>query len=134
MTEDHEAQGIEPGTSGSSPRKERRFNTLDLLLGFLLGLVVSLVFGLALWVFGALTLGGGGCPEDPTTGTCPESSAAPLVCPTCAPAITTPIIQVVTATPTSTPTQTVTPTPNLVETATAACATFESQFPATPCP
>jgi len=129
--EDRSDKNTEPGPNSSGRRKQRRFDTLDLLLGFLLGLVASLIFGFALWVFGGLTLGGGGCPE---TAACPEASAAPLVCPTCAPVITTPLIQVVTATLTSTPTATVTPTPDLAATATAACATFESQFPATPCP
>ena len=132
--EDRSDKDIEPGSNASGPRKQRRFNTLDLLLGFLLGLLASLVFGLALWMFGGLTLGGGGCPETPMNATCPKASAAPLVCPTCAPVITTPLIHVVTATLTSTPTATVTPTPDLAATATAACATFESQFPATPCP
>lgn len=132
--EDRSAEDTEPGLNASGQRRQRRFKTLDLLLGFLLGLLASLVFGFALWIFGALTLGGGGCPETPTTARCPEASAAPLVCPTCAPVITTPLIQVVTATLTSTPTATATPTPDLAATATAACATFESQFPATPCP
>ena len=110
----------------SAPR--RRFITHDLLLGFLLGLLVSLIIGFALWSFGFLSLPGEGCPEIPTTLSCPATSVAPPICPTCAPAITTPIIQVVTATPTATP------TPDIAATATAACITFESQFPATPCP
>ena len=110
----------------SAPR--RRFITLDLLLGFLLGLLVSLIIGFALWSFGFVRLPGEGCPEIPTPLSCPATSVAPPICPTCAAAITTPIIQVVTATPTATP------TPDIAATATAACITFESQFPATPCP
>jgi hypothetical protein len=129
--DDRSAEDTEPGNNATGKRQQRRFNTLDLLLGFLLGLLASLVFGLALWMFGGLTIGGGGCPE---TATCPETSATPLICPTCAPVITTPLIHVVTATLTLTPTATGTPTPDLAATATAACATFESQFPATPCP
>ena len=110
----------------SAPR--RRFIKLDLLLGFLLGLLVSLIIGFALLSLGFLNLPGEGCPEIPTTATCPATSVAPPICPTCAPAITTPIIEVVTATPTATPTL------DLAATATAACIAFESQFPATPCP
>ena len=116
----------------SAPR--RRFITLDTLLGFLLGLLVSLIIGFALWSVGFVSLPGEGCPEIPTPLSCPATSVAPPICPTCAPAITTPIIQVVTATLTSSPTSTATPTPDIAATATAACITFESQFPATPCP
>ena len=118
----------------TNPPERRRFFNMDTALGFLLGLLFSLIIGLALWMFGALYFAVDGCAESSTTEICPTTSEAPPICPTCAPAITTPIIQVVTATLTATPTATATPTPNLAETATAACATFESQFPATPCP
>ena len=131
--EDSSGSDTEPNIKKqSAPR--RRFINLDVLLGFVLGLIVSLIIGFTLWGFGFLILPGEGCPEISTTGACPATSVAPPICPTCAPVITTPPIHVVTATLTSTPTPTVTPTPNLAETATAACATFESQFPATPCP
>ena len=114
--------------------QRRRFFNLDTLLGFLLGLLVSLIIAFALSMLGFITTGGEGCPEISINDTCPAESDSPQICPTCGPSIGTPVIEVVTATLTSTPTQTATPTPNLAETATAACATFESQFPATPCP
>ncbi len=123
--EDFSGSDTEPNIKKqSAPR--RRFINLDLLLGFLLGLLVSLIIGFAFWRFGFLNLPGEGCPEIPATATCPATSVAP--------AITTPIIKVVTATLTATPTPTATRTPDLGATATAACIAFESQFPATPCP
>ena len=134
MMNDRSVKDTEPGIETTSPPKRRRFLTLDNLVGFLLGLMISLIIGFALWTFGFVELPGEGCPENATPATCPETSVAPPICPTCAPSITTPIIQVVTATLTSSPTSTATPTPDIAATATAACITFESQFPATPCP
>lgn len=133
MTDDRSANDTEPNIKKQSVPRKRIIN-LDRSLGFLLGLIVSLIIGLVLWMFGVLNLAVDGCPENSTTAACPGTSVAPPICPTCAPAITTPIIEVVTATLTSTPTPTATPTPNLAATATSACAKFESQFPATPCP
>jgi len=59
---------------------------------------------------------------------CPTAEAITPVCPTCEPT-DTPETEV-----TSTPTATFTATPNFAATATAACESFNSRFPGTPCP
>lgn len=59
---------------------------------------------------------------------CPTAAVLTPVCPTCVPT-DTPETEII-----STPTATFTATPNFAATATAACESFNSRFPGTPCP
>ncbi len=97
---------------------------LVLLIGIMMGMVIvtAIVFGL--YALGYISPAGSGISMD----YCPPTQAVP---PTCIPVSTPiphsmdtpePIIVIVTA------------TPDVGATATAACATFQEQFPATPCP
>lgn len=131
MTEDATTD-TKPRMQPPTPRKRRTILNLDVLLGFIFGMLFMLLIVLALWIFGFIGVPGQDCPgaED----LCPALSVTPPICPTCEPDLRTPTIIVVTATVSPTATSTPTPTPDLAATATAACAEFKSQFPATPCP
>ena len=101
---------------------------LVLIVGILIGMVLSAILGIGLYAFGWLDFGGGALAPAPTALCAPTAAFLPL-CPTCDSACS------VTATPT--PENTPTPaaaTPDFAATATQACSDWRSRFPATPCP
>jgi len=104
----------------NQPKIDRRILYM-LLIGILAGSLLTILVGYGLVLSGSLSFGGETCP--PANPICPATPAYLPVCPTCG-------VLVVTATPTFTPTTTL----DAAATATAACTTFESQFPGTPCP
>jgi hypothetical protein len=123
------AKYSEPATK---PRTVPRKGTTDrtiyaaLAIGFVIGLSLAGVVLFGLFTFGALPIIEQQYLPAPT---CPPAELLLPVCPTIEPkggAGATPVP----------PTPTMTPSPalDLAATATVACATFTSQFPATPCP
>jgi len=121
---------IEPGKKHTQPgRMQSRFwdrkSLIVLLLGFLMGMAAMVFIGLGLNLAGWVTFGAGPCPAAGPALTCPSTPDLLLVCPICP---TPP------PTATATATETPTATPDFAATATAACATFETQFRPTPCP
>ena len=113
-----------PRGQASGPRK--RFSWEAFSIGVVSGMILVAAVGCGiLYYFGFFT------PVAPTTPApleCPATPDLVVICPQVVPPV------VVTATPGPTLTPTPTPTPHLAATATAACATFQSRFPATPCP
>jgi hypothetical protein len=86
-----------------------------------------LATGTILWGFGILPI----IEVYTDDGACPQAAPFLPVCPTCAAACPTVLPHGGAG---GTATATLTPRPNLAPTTTAACATFSSQFPGTPCP
>lgn len=107
----------------SAPSKNSLF-LLTLLIGVLMGIVIMCMVGYGLYFFGYITL----IDDVSIQPTVQSTEVTPLVCPTCEPATAESMIIVVT--PTLSPTATL----DFGATATAACATFNQQFPGTPCP
>ena len=101
---------------------------LTLLIGILMGMVITVAVGYGLYVFEYFDLiwEPGLKATEVVAG--PTSVIPSPVCPTCPPATPETKLLVVTATPEPTV------TPDAGATATAACADFSSQFPGTPCP
>ncbi len=100
-----------------------RLFIITLVIGVLIGLVLSFLVAYGLLAFGYLSIGQPVCPR--AEGICPPTlQVAPPVCPTCE-------VIFVTVPPS---TETPSPTPDIGATATAACAAFRQQFPGTPCP
>jgi hypothetical protein len=100
---------------------------LVLIVGVLIGMVLSAIAGIGLYAFGWLDFGGGAFAPAPTALCAPTAAFLPL-CPTCDAACSQ------TATPTPTPESTASPVPDFAATATQACSDWRSRFPATPCP
>jgi hypothetical protein len=123
------AKYSEPATK---PRTVQGKGTTDrtiyaaLAIGFVIGVSLAGVILFGLFTFGALPIIEQQYLPAPT---CPPTEFILPVCPT------QPPIGGAGATPVP-PTATMTPSPtlDLAATATVACATFSSQFPATPCP
>jgi hypothetical protein len=117
---------FEPSTKPSLHKKRGRDRRTDrlfflvLLCGIAIGVALAFFIGYLLYFYGALPVIEIHTVPATSLGT-PEF--LPL-CPTCPPP----------STPTPAPTETPTATPDLLATATAACSTFQSQFPGTPCP
>ncbi|NIS81727.1 MAG: hypothetical protein GTO14_16315 [Anaerolineales bacterium] len=119
----YSTKNTEPSsTPGTTP--SNRLFLLTLLIGVLMGMVIMCLVGYGLYFFGYVTL-------------VDETTAQPVVqvtevripvCPTCVP--TPADAKILVVTPTTTPTA----TPNFAATATAACESFNQQFPGTPCP
>lgn len=111
-------------SSKPSPTPSSRLFLLTLLIGILMGMVIMCLVGYGLYFFGYVTF-----VDEVTTQ--PEVRVTEVripVCPTCEP---TPIdAKILVVTPTPGPTD----TPDFAATATAACASFNQQFPGTPCP
>ena len=101
---------------------------LTLIIGILMGVVITLAVGYGLYVFGYFDLTWEPGPEATEVVASPTRTMTPPVCPTCPPATPESKLLIVTATPEPTV------TPDAGATATAACADFISQFPGTPCP
>ena len=95
-----------------------------LLAGFAAGVLFTVIIGYGLLLGGLLPSGSPACP--PSNSICPATPAFLPVCPTCGVTIITQFAPTFTPSPTN--------TPDAAATATAACAAFEAQFPATPCP
>ena len=101
---------------------------LTLLLGILMGVIITLAVGYCLYTFDYFDLTWEPGPEATEVEASPTLVVSSPVCPTCPPASPETKLLVVTAT--TEPTI----TPDVGATATAACADFSSQFPGTPCP
>ena len=111
--------------------KRRSLNklfVLTLLIGVLMGIVLTVVVGYGLYIFEYFDLIWEPGPEGAGVGACPTQEIPTPICPTCPPATPETKLLIVTATPEPTV------TPDAGATATAACADFISQFPGTPCP
>ena len=110
------------------PDQNRRTFFITLGIGILIGILLSLLFMVIFYnlgVFDRFFV----CPAPVNVEACPPDDVIGPACPTCMP------------TPTDeskgldlTPSPTITATPDIGATATAACGSFESQFPGTPCP
>lgn len=111
---------------GQKAATKRRFAWDAFAMGVVGGMLIVSVSG-----FGLLYFFGFFAPFEaastPPVG-CPATPDLVVICPQVVPAV------VVTATPAPTETPTPTATPDFAATATVACATFQGQFPATPCP
>ncbi len=108
---------------GDGPaRSGDRFFILTLIIGILMGMTILSLVGYLLWATGNLQFGEVSCPS--VEELCPQTFDLP----TSTPSPTS------TDTATPSPPEIVTATPDLPVTATAACATFEAEFPGTPCP
>ena len=103
----------------AGPRRAGYNIYLTLVIGILIGVLLTLLLGTGLYGLGYLSIAAplpAACPATPDlravcppSGFCPTSAACP---------------------PTATPP----PTPDFGATATSACGTFQEQFPGTPCP
>ena len=108
--------------------RNRRAFFITLSIGILVGILLSSIALAVLFnlgVFDQFYV----CPAPVSVEACPPDDVLAPLCPTCMPI------------PTDgakgldlTPSPTITETPDIGATATAACATFETQFPGTPCP
>ena len=110
------------------PDKTRRKLILTLGIGILIGILFGVIVTVALFNFGFFDQFYV-CPAPVSVEACPPDDAIPPVCPTCIPAPTDAAKSL-----DLTPTPTFTATPDIGATATAACGSFQSQFPGTPCP
>lgn len=99
-------------------KSSRRLYWIALAVGILIGVVLSVLGTIVLFNLGFFDQFYY-CPPSMTVQSCPPEEAKSLD---------------LTPTPSATPVPSATPTPDLGATATAACGTFESQFPGTPCP
>ena len=109
--------------SMKKPGKDRDL-LISVLLGVGIGILLASLCFLGLYAQGYVSLGQGSCPPNLT---CPATPTFLPICPTCAALPPT-------SAATASPTVSSTPTPDLVATSAAACATFTAQFPGTPCP
>jgi hypothetical protein len=112
--------------SNSSPSEtpQSRLFLQTLLIGVLMGIVIMCLVGYGLYFFGYVTL----VDEAVTQPVVQVTEVRIPVCPTCEPTASEAEILVVTPSPSSTV------TPDFAATATVACASFNQQFPGTPCP
>ena len=124
----------EPSNIDTKPLKKpqkpqlNKLFVLTLLIGILMGVVITVAVGYVLYVFEYFDLIWEPGPEATEVVASPTRTMPPPVCPTCPPATPETKLLIVTATPEPTV------TPDAGATATAACADFSSQFPGTPCP
>ncbi len=108
---------------GDGPsRSGDRFFILTLIIGILMGMTILSLVGYLLWATGSLHFGDVSCPS--AEELCLQTFDLP----------TSTMTPTVTQTATPSPPEIVTTTPDLPLTATVACATFEAEFPGTPCP
>ena len=108
--------------------RSRRVFFITLGIGILIGILLSFIVTVLLFNFGFFDQFYV-CPAPVSVEACPPDDAIPPVCPTCMPAPTDAAKSL-----DLTPTPTFTATPDIGATATAACGSFQSQFPGTPCP
>ena len=117
----------EPSTGDTQPVavkstiSSNRVFVMILLIGILMGMVIMGLLGYGMYFFGYITIPG----EEPLSAVHVTEVKIP-VCPTCEPVSEEPEVIVVTPT--------LSPTPDYGATATAACGSFNEQFPGTPCP
>jgi len=104
-----------------SKLSSNRVFVMILLIGILMGMVIMGLLGYGLYFFGYIMIPG---EELPSTVHVTEVKIP--VCPTCVSVSEEPKVIVVTPT--------LSPTPDFGATATAACGSFNDQFPGTPCP
>ncbi len=114
-TEDTQPVAVERDSSSS------RVFVMTLLIGMLMGMVIMGLFGYGLYFFGYVTI-----LDEETQPSAQVTEVRIPVCPTCEAVIEEPEVIVVTPTLSS--------TPDVEATATAACGSFNEQFPGTPCP
>ncbi|MCJ7569497.1 MAG: hypothetical protein MUO58_18470 [Anaerolineales bacterium] len=114
---------IEPPTD-----QNRRFFIITLLIGILIGILLSSIATVILYNLGFFDQFYV-CPAPVSVEACPPDDVLAPVCPTCMPVPTDGAKSL-----DLTPTPTFTATPDIGATATAACGSFQSQFPGTPCP
>lgn len=113
-----------PGGQGARPRKHFAWDAAA--MGVVAGMLIVSVTGFGLlYAFGFFTAP---APVSTEPAACPATPDLVVICQQVVPPV------VVTATPAPTSTPTPTDTPDVPATATAACATFQDLFPATPCP
>ncbi|MDF1500225.1 MAG: hypothetical protein P1P76_07150 [Anaerolineales bacterium] len=112
-------KGTKPLGKLAGPNAKRVY-IITLLIGLLAGILISTLGTIVLFNLGFFDQFYY-CPPSVNVQSCPPEDAKNLEL--------TP-----TPTPSVTPVPSATPTPDLGATATAACATYESQFPGTPCP
>ncbi len=110
------------------PDRTRRKLILTLGIGILIGILLSFIATVVLYNLGSFDQFYV-CPASTSVEACPPDDVIPPVCPTCMPAPTDAAKSL-----DLTPTPTFTATPDIGATATAACGSFQSQFPGTPCP
>ena len=117
----------EPSTEDTQPvaatkdSSSNRVFVMILLIGMLMGMVIMGLFGYGLYFFGYVTILG-----EETQPSAQLTEVRIPVCPTCEVIIEEPEVIIVTPT--------LSPTPDVGATATAACGSFNEQFPGTPCP
>jgi len=109
-------------------RDQRKFKALHVGIGVLIGIFLASLVVYLLFITGVFDQALVTRSLPSASEICPTAEAITPVCPTCAPT-DTPETEI-----TSTPTATFTATPNFAATATAACESFNSRFPGTPCP
>ncbi len=107
--------------SKKSRGNDRRLFLITLGVGIGIGVVFMTIVGFGLWGLRYVCVYGIDCPPAQAIMVVPPTEVMAPIYPTCEPII-------VTATPSPTATQ------DISATATAACATFNEQFPGTPCP
>ncbi len=105
----------------ASKLSSNRVFMMILLIGILMGMVIMGLLGYGMYFFGYITIPG----EEPLSTVHVTEVKIP-VCPTCEPSSEEPEVIVVTPI--------LSPTPDFGATATAACGSFNDQFPGTPCP
>lgn len=110
----------QPVAVESKPKSNRVF-VMILLIGMLMGMVIMGLLGYGMYFFGYITI-----PGEALQSTVQITEVKIPVCPTCEPASQEPDVIVVTPT--------LSPTPDYGATATAACGSFNDEFPGTPCP
>ena len=125
--QDHSQIDTKPIQKPKKPSLNKLF-LLTLIIGILMGVVITVAVGYVLYVFEYFDLIWEPGPEATGVVASPTFVVSPPICPTCPPATPETKLLIVTATPEPTV------TPDAGATATAACADFISQFPGTPCP
>jgi hypothetical protein len=132
LSDDTQPIADRAGRLPASGHSDRIFYAI-LGVGMLMGVVLSITIGLGLYTLGYVDVGGA---AGEGLAACPATPDMIQACGTVDAMLKALHTATATATHTATPepTATATATPDLQATATAACATFQLQFPGTPCP
>ncbi len=104
----------------SEPKKpslNRSRSWLSILIGILIGMLVMIVLFIGIYALGYVCFTEYDCPAPEIIEIIPPPEVLAGLCPPCESLLPTPTV-----------------TPDLGATATVACATFDAQFPGTPCP
>jgi hypothetical protein len=121
-----------PAVRALKPALPDRSFVLVLIVGILIGTVLSAILGIGLYAYGWLDFGAGS-PPPTSPALCPPTAAFLPACPTCAAACLSTMALSATPSPENTPVP-ATATPDFAATATQACTVFRNRFPGTPCP